>query len=236
MVSAVPGLVYPGFYATQPPPARRGAPAQPVLVPQPQQRAGLSTTAAGKADAADRAAGPIDTQIYEGPFARVVRVIKYVSVTSSTLAVGFIPLSTYIGDETVPVTAKLAISGTVAIFAISTTGILHWFTSRYIRSIRVTAHHATMLGFDAVSDADADNTPEPELGPDGQLKPIPLEIETFNFFARPKKLTCMSNELNFHVPMVTPTSFIADGRTFWMHEELVEADWRLHTLFASLIR
>ena len=25
-------------------------------------------------------------------------------------------------------------------------------------------------------------------------------------------------------------------RTFWMHEELVEADWRLHTLFASLIR
>ena len=47
--------------------------------------------------------------------------------------------------------------------AISTTGILHWFTSRYIRSIRVTAHHATMLGFDAAADADADNTPEPEL-------------------------------------------------------------------------
>lgn len=82
-------------------------------------------------DAAKAAAGEFKL-VYTGPFKGAVRALKVFSLTTAVLASVGGPVLVWLGDESVPLAGRVALSSLVLFVSISTTAILHWLLKGYI--------------------------------------------------------------------------------------------------------
>lgn len=82
-------------------------------------------------DATTAAAGEFKL-VYTGPFKGAVRALKVFSLTTAVLASVGGPVLVWLGDESVPLAGRVALSSLVMLVSISTTAILHWLLKGYI--------------------------------------------------------------------------------------------------------
>ena len=90
--------------------------------------------------------------VYTGPLKGAVKALKVFSLTTAVLASSGGPVLVWLGKESVPVAARLAISFLVILVSLSTTAILHWLLKGYITHLyyqpttqRVAAHTLSLL-------------------------------------------------------------------------------------------
>ena len=91
-----------------------------------------STTERRSATDATKAAAGEFQLVYTGPFKGAVRALKVFSLTTAVLASVGGPVLVWLGDESVPLAGRVALSSLVMFVSISTTAILHWLLKGYI--------------------------------------------------------------------------------------------------------
>eukprot|EP00160_Parvularia_atlantis_P006062 Unigene15272_Nuclearia_a/m.45671 Unigene15272_Nuclearia_a/g.45671 ORF Unigene15272_Nuclearia_a/g.45671 Unigene15272_Nuclearia_a/m.45671 type:complete len:160 (+) Unigene15272_Nuclearia_a:3-482(+) len=138
--------------------------------------------------------------IYRGALARTILRLKRVSLTSSALAVAASPFLTAVGDTAVPLAGRIAITSTVAIFGLGSTGLLSFLFRPYVSELRVNrAVEAKGHGDDAA---------------------VKVTATTYNFWTRPVQTTFTLDDVQ--PPGARPfVSFTARGQPFYVHEELI---------------
>ena len=70
--------------------------------------------------------------VYTGPLKGAVRAIKVFSLTTAVGAFFGGPILVWLGNPSVPVVARVAISSIVMLIGLSTTAILHWLMKGYV--------------------------------------------------------------------------------------------------------
>eukprot|EP00039_Didymoeca_costata_P000980 m.48623 g.48623 ORF g.48623 m.48623 type:complete len:222 (+) comp10574_c0_seq3:145-810(+) len=158
-------------------------------------------------------------EIYQGPLQNAVKILKTVSLTTSFLSTLITPLAVTIGPDTMPLAAKLAFGGTISLFAISTTGVMHYATKTYIR--KITCSESDLEAIDSANNVAA-------------LDNVELTVETLTLLSRPLRSTFPISALHFPEYPVAFVSFEVTGRKFFLHRELVNQDPRLLKLFPAL--
>lgn len=100
--------------------------------------------------------------VYTGPLKGAVKALKIFSLTTAVLASCGGPVLVWLGKESVPVAARLALSSLVLLVGLSTTAILHWLLKGYITHLyyqpqtqRVAAHTLSLLARRARNEFDA---------------------------------------------------------------------------------
>jgi hypothetical protein len=90
--------------------------------------------------------------VYTAPLKGAVKALKIFSLATAVLASCGGPVLVWLGKESVPVAARLAISSLVLLVGLSTTAILHWLLKGYITHLyyqphtqRVAAHTFSLL-------------------------------------------------------------------------------------------
>ena len=90
--------------------------------------------------------------VYTGPIKGAVRALKIFSLSTAALALCGGPVLVWLGKESVPVAARLALCSLVLIVSLSTTAILHWLLKGYITHLyyqqdsqRVATHTLSLL-------------------------------------------------------------------------------------------
>ena len=78
--------------------------------------------------------------VYTGPLKGAVKALKIFSLTTAVLASCGGPVLVWLGKESVPVAARLAISSLVLLVGLSTTAILHWLLKGYITHLYYQPH------------------------------------------------------------------------------------------------
>ena len=92
------------------------------------------------------------TLVYTGPLKGAVKALKIFSLSTAVLASCGGPVLVWLGKESVPVAARLALCSVVLLVGLSTTAILHWLLKGYITRLyyqpetqRVAAHTLSLL-------------------------------------------------------------------------------------------
>eukprot|EP00924_Labyrinthula_sp_SR-Ha-C_P010119 snap_masked-scaffold_40-processed-gene-2.6-mRNA-1 protein AED:1.00 eAED:1.00 QI:0/-1/0/0/-1/1/1/0/196 len=147
--------------------------------------------------------------IYEGSFSQMLQILKKVSVFSCGCTLVSVPLLTAFGNENMHEMQRLAVGATVVIFALGTTGTLHYICKPYVSKI---------------------------VCKTGSLKD-PLRFETINFFGRKVEKELLfnisKNEANVRVSGDRLFStFSIDGNFYYVHEE--RENWYDEKLFTEL--
>ena len=90
--------------------------------------------------------------VYKGPLKGAVKALKIFSLSTAVLASCGGPILVWLGKESVPVAARLALCSLVLIVGLSTTAILHWLLKGYITHLhyqpetqRVAAYTLSLL-------------------------------------------------------------------------------------------
>ena len=78
--------------------------------------------------------------VYTGALKGAVRALKVFSLTTAVLASFGGPVLVWLGKESVPVSARIALSSIVLLVSLSTTGILHWLLKGYITHLYYQPH------------------------------------------------------------------------------------------------
>jgi hypothetical protein len=82
--------------------------------------------------------------VYDGLFGALIRRVKIISVSSCGLTMLSMPMLAIFGDESVPVSARVAVAGVVMFFGAGTTATVHWMCHPYITQMwRNTQDHYT---------------------------------------------------------------------------------------------
>ena len=90
--------------------------------------------------------------VYTGPLKGAVRALKIFSLSTAVLASCGGPILVWLGKESVPVPARVALCSLVLLVGLSTTALLHWLLKGYITHFyyqpdteRVAAHTLSLL-------------------------------------------------------------------------------------------
>ncbi|EDO34911.1 predicted protein, partial [Nematostella vectensis] len=138
--------------------------------------------------------------VYEGPLSKSVRYVKTFSLTTAFASIVGSPILVYFGKQSVPLAGKLAIAGLLCLVGTSTTILLHWFTKGYVHK----------MYFD----------------PSKQM----FSVDTLSFFGRPQRSEFTVNDVVFPSEESAFKTFEANGKPFFIHQEMVEAQQVLHYL------
>ena len=90
--------------------------------------------------------------VYTGPLKGAVKALKIFSLSTAVLASCGGPVLVWLGKESVPVAARLALCSLVLLVGLSTTALLHWLLKGYITHLyyqpekqRVAVHTLSLL-------------------------------------------------------------------------------------------
>ena len=90
--------------------------------------------------------------VYTGPLKGAVKALKIFSLTTAILATTGGPILVWLGNESVPLAARIALSSLVMFVGLSTTAILHWLLKGYViylhynaKEQRVAAHTLSVM-------------------------------------------------------------------------------------------
>jgi len=136
--------------------------------------------------------------VYEGPLSKSVKYVKSFSLTTAAASLIGSPILVYCGKQSVPLAGKLAIAGLLCIVGTSTTVLLHWFTKAYVHR----------LYFDSTRQV--------------------FSAETLSFFGSRQKTEFQVKDIVFPEVEGAFSTFQANGKQFFIHQEMVEAQQVLH--------
>lgn len=90
--------------------------------------------------------------VYTGPLKGAVKALKIFSLSTAVLAASGGPVLVWLGNESVPVAARVALCSLVLVVGLSTTALLHWLLKGYITHLyyhpetqHVAAHTLSLL-------------------------------------------------------------------------------------------
>lgn len=90
--------------------------------------------------------------VYTGPLKGAVKALKIFSLSTAVLAASGGPVLVWLGNESVPVAARVALCSLVLAVGLSTTALLHWLLKGYITHLyyrpqtqHVAAHTLSLL-------------------------------------------------------------------------------------------
>ena len=128
--------------------------------------------------------------VYTGPLKGAVKALKVFSLSTAVLASCGGPVLVWLGKESVPVVARLALCSVVLLVGLSTTAILHWLLKGYITRLyyqpdtqRVAAHTLSLLARQVRNEFEA-----------SEMKP-PTGLAGFSTFQARDKLYFMHTEV-----------------------------------------
>ena len=131
--------------------------------------------------------------VYEGPLSSQIRRLKWVSLTTATIALLFAPASIYLSRDGTPTVGKIVVVGTVGVWGVTTTFLLHWMSRVYVHRLYF--------------DAGARN----------------FRAETFNLLGMRTKWDFHVGEVEIPEVESSFSTFVANGRKFFLHQETKEA-------------
>ena len=85
--------------------------------------------------------------VYTGPLNGAVKALKIFSLTTAILATTGGPVLVWLGNESVPLAARIALSSLVMFVGLSTTAILHWLLKGYIFHLRYNAEEQRVAAY-----------------------------------------------------------------------------------------
>ena len=149
----------------------------------------LRSTASVTAGTLDGNAGEFQL-VYTGPLKGAVRALKIFSLSTAVLASCGGPVLVWLGKESVPVAARLALCSIVLLVGLSTTALLHWLLKGYITHLyyhpeaqRVAAHTLSLLARQARNEFEV-----------GEIRP-PTGLAGFSTFQARDKAYFMHTEV-----------------------------------------
>jgi transmembrane protein 70 len=131
--------------------------------------------------------------VYEGPLSRSVQLVKVFSLSTALATVVATPILMIYGKESVPVIGKMAIAATILVAGTSTTFLLHWMTKVYVHKMFYNAATETFI------------------------------VETMSMLARRKETEFKLNEIRLAKEPTAFTTFQAQGKKYFLHTDLLEA-------------
>lgn len=135
-----------------------------------------------------------DRLIYEGPLSKTVKYAKRFSLTTCAVSLIGCPFLVMYGKASVPFVGKLALAATVLLMGTTTTFILHWFTRVYVHRMWYNPQKKSFA------------------------------VETMNVFARRKMSYFPIEHVDYPISETAFSTFSAQGKNFFLHMELKEAE------------
>eukprot|EP00898_Chlorokybus_atmophyticus_P002483 jgi/Chlat1/3235/Chrsp22S03510 len=129
--------------------------------------------------------------IYTGPMSGSVKGVKLLSLSSAMLTLVGAPLFVLTNPNLSP-TGRIAIAGTMIFFGLSTTALLHWFSSTYVHKMWA------IRGSDRV------------------------EVEVLNVLASKKREAFSLGDVQYSQTLRPLVSFEADKRQYYVDEEVLD--------------
>lgn len=138
--------------------------------------------------------------VYEGPLSKTVKYVKRFSVTTAAASLVGSPILVYFGKQSIPLVGKLALASLLCVIGTFTTVILHWFTKGYVHKLY---YNSTQQVFSA---------------------------ETLSFLGGKQRTDFVLSDIVFPEVESAFSTFEANGKPLFIHQEMVEAQQVLHFL------
>jgi len=120
--------------------------------------------------------------------------LKWFSLTTATTALVFAPASLYFGKTGTPLIGKLVISGTIAVYGVTTTLLLHWLSRVYVHKMFFDPSSRTFV------------------------------VETFNVLGMSRRSRFHVGEVDIPREESMFSTFTAAGRKYFLHTDMKEVD------------
>lgn len=136
--------------------------------------------------------------VYEGPLSKSVKYVKTFSLTTAAASLVGSPILVYFGKQSVPLVGKLAIASLLCLVGTSTTVLLHFFSKAYVHKLYYNSSKQV------------------------------FEAETLSFFGRRQRTKFVVHDIVFPEEESAFSTFQVNGKRFFIHQEMVEAQQVLH--------